>query len=162
MAELVLALVVALLAAGALRQFGQLTQRGLLLDAFAILPQWKFFGQSRIDEQAGLFEDYHLLARHDQGPWCEVLCWGERGLLSAFWNSGDLARMTVAEQVIELGRHGQQSTTSLAYLIVLSHCLDRLGPDAGESGPVQFAIVSTRGRTEAAPELAYLSAWHVA
>lgn len=158
MADLVLALVVLLLAAGALRQFGRLTQRGLLLDTFAILPQWKFFGQSQIDARENLFDDYHLLARQDRGPWCEVLCWGERSLLGTLWNPGDLARLTLAEQVIELGRHGQQATTSLAYLTVLRHCLDRLG----EGAPVQFAIVATRGRDGAAPELAYLSAWHVA
>lgn len=158
MAELVLALVVVLLAAGGLRQFGRLSQRGLLLDTLGILPQWKFFGQSQVDARPGVFDDYHLLARQDRGAWREVLCWGERSLPGMLWNPGDLARLTLAEQVIELGRHGRQATTSLAYLTVLRHCLDQLG----EGAPVQFAILTTRGRTAAAPQLAYLSAWHTA
>lgn len=158
MAELVLGLAGLLLAAGVVRQFGRLSQRGLLLDTLGILPQWKFFGQSRVAAPEGVFDDFHLLARRDAEAWCEVLCWGERSLLSALWNPSDLARLTVAEPVVELGRHGQQATTSLPYLIVLRHCLDRLG----EGSPVQFAVVSTRGRGQDAPRLAFLSAWHVA
>ena len=158
MAELVLALVVLLLAIGAVRQFGRLSQRGLLLDTLGLVPQWKFFGQSQVDARPGVFDDYHLLARQGQGDWREVLCWGERRLIGTLWNPGDLARLTLAEQVVELGRHGGQAITSRSYLMVLRHCLNQLG----EGRAVQFAIVATRGRTGATPELAYLSAWHVA
>jgi hypothetical protein len=156
LAELVLALIVGLFAAGVVRQFGQLSQRALLLDSLGILPQWKFFGQSRVAREEGEFDDYHLLARQGTGGWQEVLCFKERTLLSALWNPGDLAKLTLAEPVVELGRHGQQAMTSLPYLIVLRHCLDR----QGEGEAVQFAVVTTRGRGEQEPQLAFLSAWH--
>jgi hypothetical protein len=160
LAELVLALVVALLAAGVLRQFGQISPRGVLLDTLALLPQWKFFGQREIAGEVGEFDDYHLLARRGTGAWQEVLCWRERGLLSALWDPAGPSRLALAEQVVRLGSGETASMTALPYLIVLRHCIDRLTPDDGEA--VQFAVAVTRGRSEQEPKLAFLSAWHCA
>ena len=160
MAELALALVVMLFAAGVVRQFGQLGQRGVVLDALALLPQWKFFGQREIAGEVGEFDDYHLLARRAHGPWQEVLCWHERGLVSALWDPAGPSRLLLAEQVVRLGSGETESMTALPYLIVLRHCLDRLAPSQVE--PAQFAVAVTRGRSEQEPTLAFLSAWHSA
>jgi hypothetical protein len=157
---MVLALVVLLFAAGALRQFGLIGPRGIVLDALALLPQWKFFGQQEVAGEVGEFDDNHLLARRADGPWQEVLCWQERGLLSALWDPAGPSRLILAEQVVVLGSGQPVAMNAQPYLIVLRHCLDRL--PAGEGEAVQFAVAVTRGRTGQEPKLAFLSAWHTA
>ena len=159
LSALIVAAVLALLAATLLRQFGQLGPRGQWLDVFALLPQWKFFGQQRVDAGAIPFADWHLLARRGDDGGSEVLCWDERPALRALWDPGGAARFAVYEHVLALGRGsaGAEITTSLAYLVVLRHCFDHL-PGAE---PLQFAVSTTHGRDNPAVQIAFLSAWHL-
>lgn len=165
-------LVTLLLAVGLARQFAVSGRTGLLLDRLAIVPQWKFYGQSRIAIDPSTFDDLHLLARRstspaDPGEW-QPLHWpDERRWADALWNPQGRSRAAIAEPalLLALGEDTPDQParpTALTYLTVLRHCLDRLPPDEGEA--IQFAIVQTRGRSDSGPRpttLRFLSAWHI-
>ncbi len=162
-----------LLAMGLTRQFATSGRTGLLLDRLAIVPQWKFYGQSRIASDPSAFDDLHLLARHstspaDPGEWQPLLWPDERRWLDALWNPHGRSRAAILEPALLLalaeGTSGHRTRpTALTYLTVLRHCLDHLPPGDGEA--IQFAIVQTRGRSGSGPRpttLRFLSAWHSA
>jgi hypothetical protein len=166
-------LVAALLAVGLTRQFAVSGRTGLRLDRLAIVPQWKFYGQSRIASDPSTFDDLHLLARRSANPagpgeWQALLWAAERRWIDALWNPRGRSRAAIAESALLLalgedtpGQHARP--TALSYLTVLRHCLDRLPPGEGEA--IQFAIVQTRGRSANGPrptKLRLLSAWHSA
>ena len=164
-------LVALLLALGLARQFTVSGRTGLLLDRLAIVPQWKFYGQSRIASDPSAFDDLHLLARLssspvDPGAWQPLLWPEERRWIDALWSPHGRSRAAILEPALLLalgeGTAGQRARpTALTYLTVLRHCLDRLSPDEGEA--IQFAILQTRGRNANGPRpttLRFLSAWH--
>lgn len=166
-------LVAALLAVGLTRQFAVSGRTGLLLDRLTVVPQWKFYGQSRIATDPSTFDDLHLLARRstepaDPGQWQPLLWPAERRWLDALWNPHGRSRAAIAESALSLAlgedTAGQRARpTALTYLTVLRHCLDHLPPRDGEA--IQFAIVQTRGRSANDPRptmLRFLSAWHSA
>ena len=166
-------LVALLLVLGLTRQFTVSGRTGLLLDRLSILPQWKFYGQSRIASDPSTFDDLHLLARRssspaDPGAWQPLLWPDERRWIDALWKPHGRSRAAILEPalLLALGEDtaGQRARpTALTYLTVLRHCLDRLSPDEGEA--IQFAIVQTRGRSNSGPRpttLRFLSAWHSA
>jgi hypothetical protein len=168
LSSLSLAAVVLLLLLGLDRQFRILSPRGQLLDRLVILPQWKFFGQSRISTDPNCFDDLCLLARISPGEgkvcaWQDVLWWEDRPITRTFWNPLLRSRSAVGEAMQHLTitePHDEQRVlpTSLAYLTVLRHCLDCLPP--GDGMVVQFAIATTRGRENRPVFLRFLSAWH--
>jgi len=163
-----LAAVVLLLLLGLDRQFGILGPRGQLLDHLAILPQWKFFGQSQIGSDPHCFDDLCLLARISPGEgkagsWQEVLWWEDRPITHTFWNPLLRSRGAVGEAmanltITESNDEQQVLPTALTYLTVLRQCLDCLPTDDGMA--IQFAIAATRGRENRLVSLRFLSAWH--
>ena len=165
---LVLAAVAVLLLGTLAWQFTVLGPRGTLLDRLAILPQWKFFGQSRIATDPCCFDDLCLLARlgpeaADPGAWQEVLWWEDRPVHYAWWNPRARSRAaigTAAQRlaITEPNPEQRAPPTALAYLTVLRHCLDALPPTTDDA--LQFAIALTRGRDQRTVSLAFLSAWH--
>ena len=166
---LILAAVVALLLGTLAWQFTVLGRRGVLLDRLAIMPQWKFFGQSRIATDPFCFDDLCLLARlgrdaGDAGAWREVLWWEARPFRHALWNPRGRSRAAIgtAAQRLAITEHNPQqraSPTALAYLTVLRHCLEALPPTTTDDA-LQFAVALTRGRDQRSVSLAFLSAWH--
>lgn len=165
-------LVALLLSVGLTRQFAVSGRIGLLLDRLTILPQWKFYGQSRIASDPSAFDDLHLLARRstsptDPGEWQPLLWPDERRWVDALWSPHGRSRAAIAEPalLLALGEDtpGQRARpTALTYLTVLRQCLDHLPPGNGEA--TQFAIVQTRGRNDYRPRpttLRFLSAWHI-
>ena len=166
-------LVALLLVLGLTRQFAISGRTGLLLDRLTIVPQWKFYGQSRIASDPSAFDDLHLLARRsasrdDPGEWQPLLWPDERRWLDALWSPHGRSRAAVAEPalLLALGEDapGQRARpTALTYLTILRYCLDCLPASDGEA--VQFAIVQTRGRSDSSARptmLRFLSAWHSA
>lgn len=153
-ATILLVGVVVLLAAGAARQFGQLGPRGVLLDALAVLPQWKFFAQSAVANDAAVFEDLHLLVRTADDEWRPLLWPGERRWHEALWNPGQYARALLLEAMQALARQSDARETAHAALILARQGLSEVG------GPMQLAIVATRGRGARVPELVWLSPWY--
>jgi hypothetical protein len=168
LSRLVLATVTLMLLLGVWRQWVRLGRRGLLLDHLAVLPQWRFFGQSEIAWRKDSFDDYHLLARLGTvggaaGPWQELLWNAERRWLDAVWNGQPRSMMVIQEHAERLCRTPDNGAapyiqTSLAYLVVLRHCLDACPPKQGTA--MQFALVATRGRGERLLEARFISAWH--
>lgn len=167
-ATVILTLVVFLLVIGVRQQFVLLAARGALLDQFAIVPQWKFFGLTSIASDPAVFDDLHLLVRVSpnaarSGEWRELHYWGERRLLQAVWNPSQRSKSQVALHMLRLAlaeRHIEHRAkpTALSYLTVLRYCLATSEPAAGVA--IQFAIVMTRGRGEREVALRFLSAWH--
>lgn len=163
-----LAGVVALLLLGLDRQFRILGPRGQLLDRLAILPQWRFFGQSRIGTDPHCFDDLYLIARISSGEdkvgaWQDVLWWEDRPIADSFWNPLLRSRSAMGEAMLhltitELDDERRVPPTALSYLTVLRQCLDCLVPDDGMA--MQFAIATTRGRENRPIFLRFLSAWH--
>lgn len=154
LATAVLVAVAVLLAAGAVRQFGQLGPRGVLLDALAILPQWKFFAQRAVGEDAAAFDDLHLLVRGEHDDWQPLLWPEERRWLEALWHPGLYARAGLLEAMHMLARQSDARETAHAALILARHAL------AEGTAPLQLAIAATRGRGERSPELVWLSPWY--
>lgn len=167
---LALACVIGLLAIGLSRQFVVVDQRGALLDRLGIVPQWKFFGQSRIAADPAWFDDACLLARISPDPatsgaWGNVLWWEDRPLSHAGWNPALRSRDAVGEAMMllvqtEPADETRARPTALAYLTVLRSCIEHLPPGDGEA--LQFAIALTRGRGDRPVALCFLSAWHTA
>ncbi len=163
-----LAGVVVLLVLGLDRQFRILGRRGQLLDQIAILPQWKFFGQSRIGADPQCFDDLYLIARISRGEgkvgaWKDVLWWEDRLITHSFWNPLLRSRSAVGEAMLhltitELDDEQRVPPTALSYLTVLRQCLDCLVPD--DDMVMQFAIATTRGRENRPIFVRFLSAWH--
>lgn len=167
---LTLTAVAVLLLMGLIWQFKILGPRGRRLDSLTILPQWKFFGQSRIATDPACFDDLCLLARtsgdeETPGTWQKILGWEDRPLLSALWNSS-LHRRAIDEAVQHLATTGEcdeagVEPTSLAYLTVLRYCFDHLPIQRqDEAAALQFGIATTRGREAQNISLKLLSAWH--
>jgi hypothetical protein len=160
--------VAALLVGTVLRQAGQAGPRGQLLSAIAILPQWKFFGESRLRAHEDAHDDLHLVARdwmgeHLVGPWQPALSPSERQWTHTFWNPSlrpDGMLFSFADDLAGRDPSAQERvTTSLAYLVLLRHCLDAAPPSSGARAR-QFAIVRTRGRGQRELSVAFLSHWH--
>ncbi len=154
LATAVLIAVAVMLAVGAVRQFGQLGSRGVLLDALAILPQWKFFAQDAVAQDAAAFDDLHLLVRRAEGAWQPLLWPDERRWHEALWNPGQYARAGLLEAMQALARQADARDTTHAALILARHAL------AEGDTPFQLAIAATRGRGERTPELVWLSPWY--
>jgi hypothetical protein len=159
----ILAVVVLLLAFSLCLQFVVAKPGWLWLDNLAIVPQWKFFGQARIATDQAVFDDVHLLVRsHADGRWQQIGCCPVRAWHHAFWNPhlpSDSAVLVATTSLAEAAIAGNQlRPSSLAYLTVLRFCLDRV--EARPDDAVQFAIVTTRGRTDRQMFLRFLSAWH--
>jgi len=157
-----------LLLVGLTRQFTTVGPRGQLLDALAIVPQWKFFGQARIASDPACFDDLCLLARAssdegDPGAWENVLWWEDRRISQAFWNPGLRRKSVIGESMMLLAMSAENGTprarpTALAYLTVLRYCLDH--QILADGAALQFAIASTRGRGDRLVALRVLSEWH--
>jgi hypothetical protein len=151
----VLVAVVLLLAAGALRQFGQLSSRGVLLDALALLPQWKFFAQREVGDDAAAFDDFHLLVRGGPDLEWEPLLWsGERRWYEVLWNPQQFARTMFCMAMEEVAAKPDAQPTAKASLILARFAL------AQHPAPLQLAIATTRGRGRRAPQLVWLSPWY--
>ena len=160
--------VAVLLAASLIQQFRVLGPRGALLDGLALVPQWKFFGQSRIGTDPACMDDLHLIARvsrdtQDLGPWLNLLWWEDRPLINAVWNPASRSRDAIGVAMVRLvvAESADQcpaSPTALIYLTVLRHCLDLVPLAPGDA--LQFALVTTRGRAARPATLGFLSGWH--
>lgn len=166
--NLTLAVVALFLLLSLVRQFEMLGAIGVLLDRLAILPQWKFFGQSYIAKDLSCFDDMCLLARispdqGDLGPWQNVLWWEDQPIHRGFWNPALRSRSAMCEAMTllattEVGEKTSIPPTALAYLTILRHCYNSLIPNDGVA--LQFAIAKTRGRQGRSVSLKFLSAWH--
>lgn len=161
-----LALVCLLLGWTLQRQFVVSSAATMLLDHLAIAPQWKFFAQARIDGNAEIFDDIHLLARAapqvgPPGAWQELLHYGERPWWHALWNPRRYSRSLIVQHALTLVNEQPDMAvraTALPYLTVLRFTLDRLMPSPGEI--VQFGIATTGGRGDRALNVRFVSAWH--
>jgi hypothetical protein len=149
----VLVAVALLLAAGALRQFGQLGPRGVLLDALALLPQWKFFAQHDVGEESA-FDDFHLLARTSDGEWGALLWPDERLWHEVLWNPQQVSRAMLTSAMIDLAQHPDAAPASHSSLILARYALAR------KAGPLQLAVATTRGRGVRGLRLVWLSHWY--
>lgn len=168
LSQITLAAVALMLLLGVWRQFVLIGKRGELLDRLAVLPQWRFFGQSDIASRQDRFDDHHLLARlgtidGHAGSWRELIWSGERRWLDAVWNGQPRSKAEILEHTALLcrnaGSEGQSVVpSSLSYLVVLRYCLDKHPPKPDMA--MQFTIVTTRGRGERQPEARLISAWH--
>jgi hypothetical protein len=164
-----IATVAVLLAATALRQVGQVGPRGRLLDAMAVLPQWKFFGQSHFGVRQDVLDDLHLVARDwtgaaGVGPWRPVFSPPERRWTQAIFGPPRRADGMLLSFADDLAARRDamtngRVTTSLAYLVLLRHCLDAL-PRSADAQARQFAIVRTRGRGQRELSIPFVSHWH--
>ena len=165
-ARAILLLVCVLLGWGVVRQFMVVKAATMALDHLAIVPQWKFFAQQKIDGNPEAFDDFHLLVRTgradaEPGEWHDLLYYGERRLRHALWNPRHGSRSLIMHHGAlltwtEPERAAQPS--ALSYLTVLRFCLDRTALEPGEV--LQFAVAITCGRTARNPRLRFLSAWH--
>jgi hypothetical protein len=166
--NLALAVVCVLLVIGFCQQFRVLSAKGRLLDNLAIVPQWKFFGQSRIGGDITVFDDLHLLVRKSDGvsapgEWDEILLWTERPASAVLWNPQLKRESAIAVHVLnlllaerDLARRAEP--TAICYLAVLRHCLAQASLSSDQM--LQFAVVTTRGRQDRVVALDVLSAWH--
>jgi hypothetical protein len=164
-----IAAVAVLLAATAVRQQGRLGPRTRLLDALAIVPQWKFFGDTRLGAREGALDDLHLVARDWMGgdrvgAWLPVLSPGCRRWSHALWNPSLRPELMLLSFADDLAARPDATasgrvTTSLAYLVLLRECLDG-APRSPDARGRQFAIVRTRGRDPRSLAIAFVSAWH--
>ncbi|MDL2351309.1 MAG: hypothetical protein QFC78_00500 [Pseudomonadota bacterium] len=159
-----LAITLLLLAASLAQQFRVIGSRGQLLDALTFVPQWKFFGQSRIGYDPSVFDDLCLVVRVSpasgaMGPWECLLSWDDRPLSTAFWNPSKRRRDGLAIAMLELIlARAEPKPSARSYLTLLRHCLDHIALAEGET--LQFAVVTTFGRSQRAISLPFLSAWH--
>jgi hypothetical protein len=168
LSQLVLAAVALMLSLGVWRQFVQVRYRGELLDSLAILPQWRFFGQSEINSRQDKFDDYHLLARlgavgGPTEPWRELIWSEDRRWLDAVWNGQPRSKAAIIEHAVLLCRSTESENqtvipSSLSYLVLLRYCLDNHPPKPGLA--IQFAVVATRGRGKRQPNARLISQWH--
>lgn len=152
-----LAVVSLLLAITLLRQFAVSGNGWALADHLTLAPQWKFFGQSRIDQQDHWGEDLHLLARRADGAWQEVYWEHERRLGETLWNPRVRSRSALVVLLDVLVHDADLPPTALAYLSVLTHVAQALPSDPR---PLQFAVAATFGRGERGLALRFLSHWH--
>lgn len=148
-----LVLVAVLLGAGVVRQFGRLGPRGVLLDALAVLPQWKFFAQQAVGSDEAVFDDHHLLVRGAQGGWQPLLWHEERRWHEAAWNPQQYSRAVLLAAMANLAGPGAAADNSQAALILMRHALEE------RFEPLQLAIARTRGRGARVPQLVWLSPW---
>lgn len=168
LAWLALGSVAILLIASLVQQFRMLGPRGRWLDALALVPQWKFFGQDAVGRDPAWSDDWYLVARvapqqneGQPGPWQNVLGPAERTWWHFAWNPQirSQAQLLVnAELIARAETMGQVEPTSLAYLSALRACFEAVAPIEDEV--LQFAVVATRGRDGRTMALQYLSPWH--
>ena len=166
---LTLACIGLLLLGGLWRQCIRLGPRGRHFDRFAILPQWRFFGQTELAQRDDTFDDVHLLTRSADGnrvlgAWHEIMGPGERTWRDAVWRPAARADQEIEDYCDQLTRHpvGDDPAivqSSLAYLVVLRRCLGSQVAEVRDQS-LQFAVVTTRGRDERSLELRFLSEWH--
>lgn len=169
LAKLVLAGVTILLFASLVQQFRQVGPRGRWIDALAVVPQWKFFGQDAVGLDPAWLDDWHVLARIaplGEGvipePWRPVLSPTERTAWQFIWNPHNRSRaqlLAFAERIGQAGAGEMPDPTGLAYLSLLRACFEAVPIRGGHA--LQFAIVATRGRVERPIDLRFLSLWHV-
>lgn len=169
LAWLALCGVAILLMASLVQQFRVVGPRGFWLDALALVPQWKFFGQNAVGTDPGWSDDWYVLARvapqHSEGqpgPWQSVIGPTERTWWHFAWNPHRRSRaqlLASAERIAQTATSGPPEPTSLAYLSVLRACFEAVPP--GPAEVLQFAIVATRGGKGRTMALRYLSLWHV-
>lgn len=165
-----LALVLALLAVGLLRQFAVANAFWLKLDQLGIVPQWKFFAQAALDSDLSGLADFHFLVRVDDGSggpgaWQQMPWRGDRTLLSALWNPHDRSHAAIEECIHVLALPASAldhivPPTALAYLTLLRYSLDSVSLAADQS--LQFAVVLSHGRAGRSLDLRFLSDWHIA
>ena len=164
----VLIVVCILLFVGLCQQFRVLSGKALLLNDLAIVPQWKFFGQSGIGNDVSVFDDLHLLVRvgkpdGEPEPWSEIALWTLWSPWKTLWNPHLKSEGAIAEHALTLlvsERHADNKAqpTALCYLAVLRHCFDHIKLDPQQA--LQFAITTSRGREERLVNVDVLSAWH--
>lgn len=169
LAWLAIAGVAILLLASLVQQFRTLGPRARWLDALALVPQWKFFGQDAVGLDPAWSDDWHVLARiaaaggkDRPGPWQKVLGPIERSFWHFAWNPHRHSQahlLAYAEQLAWARSADAVEPTGLAYLTLLRACFATVPLGEGES--LQFAVVATRGRGERPLALHYLSPWHV-
>lgn len=169
LARLTLAGVSILLLASLVQQFRQVGPRGRWIDALAVVPQWKFFGQDAVSLNPAWSDDWHVLARIAPlgeatmpEPWRPVLSPAERTGWHFAWNPHNRSRALLLAYAERLGQSGvdePSDPTGLGYLSLLRACFEAV--PAGEGFVLQFAIVATRGRHERPADLRFLSQWHV-
>lgn len=169
LAQIVLAAVVILLAASVLQQFRTVGPKGHLLDALALVPQWKFFAQDAVGLDPDWSDDWHVLARvaaigdaTRPTPWQPVIAPAVRSGWHFIWNPVGRSQAQLLAYAEMLGRaHPAEpiNPVGLAYLTLLRACFDVVSPDRDQA--LQFAVVATRGRHERPVFLRYLSLWHV-
>jgi len=169
LARLAFAAVAVLLLASLAQQFRTLGPRSRWLDALALVPQWKFFGQSAVGFDPAWSDDWHVRARvstadcnEPPGLWREVLGPDERAWWHFAWNPRRRSQaqlLAYAEQLAQAKSSSAVEPTALAYLAVLRVCFAKI--PLGEDEVLQFSVVATRGRGERPLSLHYLSHWHV-
>lgn len=167
-ARAILLIVCVLLGWGVVRQFVVSKAATTALDHLAIVPQWKFFAQQKIDGNPEAFGDFHLLVRTargevEPGEWHDLLYYGERRLRHALWNPRYGSRSLIMQNAVMLTWAEAESEraplpSALSYLTVLRFCLDRTFLEPGEV--LQFGVAITCGRAAREPRLRFLSAWH--
>lgn len=165
----VLAMAIAGLAATAIAQIRPMRRLRMLLDSFALVPEWRFFAQASLTRAADYAEDTHLVVRDCDtaglpGGWQPVLCYPDRRIAHALWNPQarvDTVILTLAEMLAHdcAGGAGPGVQTSMRYLILLRRALEapRAGPATARR---QFAIIQTTGRGARTLAITFLSAWH--
>lgn len=172
-ATVVAVLVAVLLAAGIWRQFVPMGRIGQIFDAVGIVPQWRFYAQADIAQDMGYFDDPHLLARTagpdgPPGDWIPAFWLEDRRLLDMAWNPRRRSSSQLIDFLLVLANRERGGNakpvdrkaviTSIPYLSVLRHCLDRI--PLPEGGRIQFAVATTSGRGERSPVLRFCSEWH--
>lgn len=169
LAKLALAGVTILLFASLVQQFRRVGPRGRWLDALAVVPQWKFFGQDAVGLDPAWADDWHVIARIAPlgeaampEPWWPVLSPATRTGWHFAWNPHIRSRaqlLAYAERLGQASMGAPPDHTGLAYLSLLRACFESVPIREGHA--LQFAIIATRGRHERPIDLRFLSLWHV-
>jgi len=169
LARLALAGVAILLLASLVQQFRRAGPSRRWIDALAVVPQWKFFGQDAVSLNPAWSDDWNVVARIAPlgeaavpEAWQSVLSPAERTGWHFAWNPRNRSRAQLLAYAERLGMSGLDEPpepTGLAYLSLLRVCFEAV--PIGEGFALQFAVVATRGRGERPVDLRFLSLWHV-
>ena len=138
-----------------------------VLDAFAIVPEWRFYAQASIKTTVDLARDPHLIVRDRDaagriGGWNVGLCHAERRMHHAWWNPHARVNDVVLGYAMDLAharvgdRYLQQS---IRYIAVL-RCILQLPRGSADSVDRQFAVVHTIGRGQRTIAIDVVSGWH--
>jgi hypothetical protein len=158
-----------LLALTVAAQFRWVRGRSWLLDALALAPQWKFFGQPLMIEGNLALADLHIVVRDcfEDGScnkWCPTLFMNERRWVESLWNAGAMSKGTLLSLASDLATapaaaREVQVQLSLPYLVLLRHCFSAFPPGPNAVGR-QFAVIGTSGREGRTLTVAFVSARH--